>query len=62
MEGEGDIVTDSDVTSDSTGYSSDEDREHQHFSSLTSPMIVVSNRLPFVLKRTEDGALMRQSR
>ena len=61
MEGEGEIVTDSDVSSDSTGYSSDEDREHQHSSSLTSPMIV-SNRLPSLLKRTEDGALMRESR
>ena len=41
---DGGIVTDSDVTSDSTGYSSDEDREFHRFSSLTAPLIVVSNR------------------
>ncbi len=27
-----------------------------------SPMIVVSNRLPFVLKRDEDGILHRKAR
>ena len=29
---------------------------------VTNPMIVVSNRLPFVLKRNEDGILERTSR
>ena len=53
----------SDLT-DTTGYSSDEDHTMAaaaHFS-VINPMIVVSNRLPFVLKRSATGELERKSR
>ena len=50
---------DGDIPSDSTGYSSDEDRDRT--SSNPSPIIVVSNRLPFVLARTGEGGLERRS-
>ena len=53
-----DTTDHSDLT-DSTGYSSDED--YSMFS-VVNPMIVVSNRLPFVLKRDDSGSLKRQPR
>ena len=46
---------------DTTGYSSDEDFNSNMFS-VVNPMIVVSNRLPFVLKRNQSGELERKSR
>ena len=53
-----DTTDHSDLT-DTTGYSSDE--EYSMFS-VVNPMIVVSNRLPFVLKRNDNGSLKRQPR
>ena len=54
----------SDTVTDTTGYSSDEDLNMSSSGSFSvrNPMIVVSNRLPFVLKRIENGELVRKSR
>ena len=53
----------SDTVTDTTGYSSDEDLMMSNAGfSVRNPMIVVSNRLPFVLKRNENGELIRKSR
>jgi len=48
------------VNSDSTGYSSAEEEETMPGGQVTNPMVVVSNRLPFVLMRKEDGSLERR--
>ena len=60
---ESDALSDksSDNNTDTTGYSSDEDFNSNMFS-VVNPMIVVSNRLPFVLKRNQSGRLERKSR
>ena len=60
---ESDALSDnsSDNNTDTTGYSSDEDFNSNMFS-VVNPMIVVSNRLPFVLKRNQSGELERKSR
>ena len=60
---ESDALSDnsSDNNTDTTGYSSDEDFNSSMFS-VVNPMIVVSNRLPFVLKRNQSGELERKSR
>jgi hypothetical protein len=51
------------VNSDSTGYSSAEEEESMPLGGqVTNPMVVVSNRLPFVLVRKEDGSLERRMR
>jgi len=47
--------------SDSTGYSSEDDPEDPTMHHVANPMIVVSNRLPFVLKRNSDGQLERKA-
>ena len=44
MAGKGDVSDVTSESSDSTGYSSDEDRDPSRSSSHTTPMIVVSNR------------------
>ena len=54
----------SDNNTDTTGYSSDEEfnSTNSNMFSVVNPMIVVSNRLPFVLKRNQSGELERKSR
>ena len=54
----------SDNNTDTTGYSSDEEftSTNSNMFSVINPMIVVSNRLPFVLKRNQNGGLERKSR
>ena len=63
---ESDALSDnsSDNNTDTTGYSSDEEfnSTNSNMFSVVNPMIVVSNRLPFVLKRNESGELERKSR
>lgn len=63
---ESDALSDnsSDNNTDTTGYSSDEEfnSSNSNMFSVVNPMIVVSNRLPFVLKRNERGELERKSR
>lgn len=63
---ESDALSDnsSDNNTDTTGYSSDEEfnSSNSNMFSVVNPMIVVSNRLPFVLKRNESGELERKSR
>ena len=63
---ESDALSDnsSDHNTDTTGYSSDEEfnTSNSNMFSVVNPMIVVSNRLPFVLKRNESGELERKSR
>lgn len=63
---ESDALSDnsSDNNTDTTGYSSDEEfnTSNSNMFSVVNPMIVVSNRLPFVLKRNESGELERKSR
>ena len=63
---ESDALSDnsSDNNTDTTGYSSDEEfnTSNSNMFSVVNPMIVVSNRLPFVLKRNENGDLERKSR
>ena len=63
LSAESDALSDnsSDNNTDTTGYSSDEDFNSNMFS-VVNPMIVVSNRLPFVLKRNQSGELERKSR
>lgn len=63
---ESDALSDnsSDNNTDTTGYSSDEEfnSTNSNMFSVVNPMIVVSNRLPFVLKRNQSGELERKSR
>ena len=62
---ESDALSDnsSDNNTDTTGYSSDEEfNSNNNMFSVVNPMIVVSNRLPFVLKRNQNGELERKSR
>lgn len=63
---ESDALSDnsSDNNTDTTGYSSDEEfnSNNSNMFSVVNPMIVVSNRLPFVLKRNQSGELERKSR
>ena len=63
---ESDALSDnsSDNNTDTTGYSSDEEfnSNNSNMFSVVNPMIVVSNRLPFVLKRNQNGELERKSR
>ena len=63
---ESDALSDnsSDNNTDTTGYSSDEEFNinNSNMFSVVNPMIVVSNRLPFVLKRNQSGELERKSR
>lgn len=63
---ESDALSDnsSDNNTDTTGYSSDEEfnSTNSNMFSVVNPMIVVSNRLPFVLKRNQNGELERKSR
>ena len=63
---ESDALSDnsSDNNTDTTGYSSDEEfnSSNSNMFSVVNPMIVVSNRLPFVLKRNQNGELERKSR
>ena len=47
---------------DSTGYSSEDDPDETTMHHVANPMIVVSNRLPFVLKRNKNGQLERTAR
>ena len=56
-----DSVSEGTDNTDTTGYSSDEEMDRTMFS-LVNPMIVVSNRLPFVLRRDKDGNLERKPR
>ena len=66
LSAESDALSDnsSDNNTDTTGYSSDEEfnSNNSNMFSVVNPMIVVSNRLPFVLKRNQSGELERKSR
>ena len=57
----GSTDTDLSEVTDTTGYYSEEETTDIMFS-VVNPMIVVSNRLPFVLKRDKSGELKRQPR
>ena len=59
-----DSVSEGTDNTDTTGYSSDEDwpAAAAAMFSLVNPMIVVSNRLPFVLRRDKAGNLERKPR